>query len=50
MKLKAKGNRPRGRPIIRWLDNVDSHMVEKNTSLKEVLETNVSRIDKSGGH
>ena len=38
MKLKMKGKRPRGRPILRWLDNIDSNLKEKNTSLKE-LET-----------
>ena len=48
MKLKMEGKRPRGRPRLRWLDNIDSHMVGKNTSLKEVLEENVSRIDKIG--
>ena len=39
IKLKMKGNRPRGRPILRWLDNIDKHLKEKNASLKEVLET-----------
>ena len=39
MKLKVKGKRPRGRPRLRWLDNIDSHLKGKNTSLKEVLET-----------
>ena len=39
MKLKMKGKRPRGRPILRWLDNIDSHLKGKTTSLKEVLET-----------
>ena len=39
MKLKMKGKRPRGRPILRWLDNIDNHLKGKNTSLKEVLET-----------
>ena len=39
MKLKMKGKRPRGRPRLRWLDNVDSHLKGKKTSLKEVLET-----------
>ena len=39
MKLKMKGKRPRGMPILRWLDNIDSHLKGKNTSLKEVLET-----------
>ena len=24
MKFKMKENRPRGRPILRWLDNIDS--------------------------
>ena len=33
-----KGKRPRGRPILRWLDNIDSHLKGKKTSLKEVLE------------
>ena len=39
MKLKMKGKRPRGRPRLRWLDNIDSQLKGKNTSLKEVLET-----------
>ena len=40
MKLQMmKGKRPRGRPRLRWLDNIDSHLKGKNTSLKEVLET-----------
>ena len=39
MKLKMKGKRPRGRPRLRWLDNIDSHLKGKNTSLKEVIET-----------
>ena len=39
MKLNMKGKRPGRRPRLRWLDNIDSHLKEKNTSLKEVLET-----------
>ena len=39
MKLKMKGKRPRGRPRLRWLHNIDSHLKAKKTSLKEVLET-----------
>ena len=39
MKLKMKGKRLRGRPRLRWPDNIDSHLIGKNTSLKEVLET-----------
>ena len=39
MKLKIKTKRPRGRPKIRWLDNIDSHLKTKNTSLKEILAT-----------
>ena len=39
MKLTMKGKRPRGRPRLRWLDNIDSHLKGKNTSLKEILET-----------
>ena len=38
MKLKMKGKRPTGRPRLRWLDNIDSHLKGKKTSLKEVLE------------
>ena len=38
MKIKMKGTRPTGRPRLRWLDNIDSHLRGKNTSLKEVLE------------
>ena len=37
--LKVKGKRPRGRPTLRWLENIDSHLKGNNTSLKEVLET-----------
>ena len=37
MKLKMKGKRPIGTPILRWLDNIDSHLKGKNTS-EEVLE------------
>ena len=39
IKLKMKGKRPIGRPILRWLDNSDSHLKGNKTSLKEVLET-----------
>ena len=39
MKLKMKGKRPRGRPRLRWLDTIDSHLKRKKTSLKEVLRT-----------
>ena len=39
MRLKMKGKRPRGRQRLRWLDNIDSHLIGKNTSLKEVVET-----------
>ena len=39
MKLKMKGQIPRRRPILRWLDNIISHLKGKNTSLKEVIET-----------
>ena len=38
-KSKMKGKRPRGRPRLRWLDTIDSHLKGKKTSLKEVLET-----------
>ena len=47
--LEMKGNIPRGRPRLRWLDNIDNHLNHKKridthlkvkkTSLKEVLET-----------
>ena len=37
MKLDMNGKRPRGRPRLRWLDNIDSHLKGKNTSLKEVI-------------
>ena len=52
MKLKMKGKRPRGRPRLRWLDNIDSHLKGKNTSLKEALETKCFefKIKKTGGH
>ena len=39
IKVKMKGKRPRWRPRLRWLDNIDSHLKGKNTSLKEVLKT-----------
>ena len=41
MKLKMKGKRRRGRPSLRWLDNIDSHLKGENKSLtlNEVLET-----------
>ena len=39
MKLKMEGKRPRGRPRLRWLDNIDSHLKGKNTSQKDALET-----------
>ena len=39
MKLKMKGKRPR----LRWLDNIDSHLKGENISLKDVLETLISR-------
>ena len=51
MKLKYKGKRPRGRTRLRWLNDIDSHLKGKYTSLKEVLETiNVLRIYNIGGH
>ena len=40
MELRVKGKRPRGTPRLRWLDNIDSHVKGKSTSLKEVLGTN----------
>ena len=43
MMLKMKGNKPRGRPRLRWLDNIDSYPKGKSTSLKEVLETKMFR-------
>ena len=30
--VKTKIDRPRGRPRLRWLDNIDSHLKENNTS------------------
>ena len=39
MKLKMKVKRPRGRPILRWLDNIERQQKGKNTSLKEVIGT-----------
>ena len=50
MKVKMKGNRPRGRRRLRWLDNIDSHLKGKKTSLKEVLGTKCLRIEKIGGN
>ena len=38
MKLMLKGNIPRSRLILRWLDNIDSHLTGNITSLKEVFE------------
>ena len=37
MQLNMNGKRPRGNTT--WLDNIDRHLKEKNTSLKEVLRT-----------
>ena len=37
MKLKVKGKRPRERPTLTWLDNIDSRLKGKNTYLTEVL-------------
>ena len=50
-KLK-KGKRPRGRPILRWLDNIDSHLMAKKIIhlWKKSSKRNVSRIYKIGGH
>ena len=39
MKFNMKGKWSRGRPRLRWLSNIDSHLKGKNTSLKEVTET-----------
>ena len=50
MKLKMKGKRPRGRPRLRWLDNIDSHLKAKKTSMKKSSKRNVLRTDKIGGH
>ena len=38
-RVNGEVNRLRGRPIQRWLDNIDSNAEGKNTSLKEVLGT-----------
>ena len=48
--VKGEWKEIKMRPILRWLDNIDRHQKGKNTSLKEVLRTNVSRMDKIGGH
>ena len=45
MKLKMKGKKSRGRPRLRWLDNIDSHLKGKNTSLKEYLDMKLEDID-----
>ena len=52
MKLKMKGKRSRGIPILRWLDNIDNHLKGMNTSLNERSPRNeiVLRIEKIGGH
>ena len=39
MKLNIRGKRSEGRPRLRWLDNIDSHLKGKKTSLKEVFGT-----------
>ena len=39
MKLNMNRKGPRGRPILRWLDNIDHHKKGNNTSLKEVMGT-----------
>ena len=40
LRVVMKGNRP----ILRWPVNIDSHLIGKNTSLKEVLETKCFEI------
>ena len=37
MKLRMKGKRPRGRPILRWLDNIDSHLKGKRPRGRPIL-------------
>ena len=39
MNLKVKGKRQKGGRRSMRLDNIDSHLKGKNTSLKEVLKT-----------
>ena len=38
-RVNGKVNRLRGRPIQRWLDNIDSNAEGKNTSLRGVIGT-----------
>ena len=38
-RVNGKVKRPRGRPIQRWLDNIDRNAEGKNTSLREVIGT-----------
>ncbi len=35
--VKDEGKETKRRPRLRWLDNIDRHQKEMNTSLKEVL-------------
>ena len=51
MKLNMNRKGPRGRPILRWLGNIDHHKKGNNTCLKEVLGTKCFKnLEKIGGY
>ena len=39
LSMKMTGKISKGRPMLRWINNNNSHLEEKNTSLKDVLRT-----------
>ena len=39
LSMKMSTKRPIGRPMLRWINNISSHLEEKNTSFKYVLRT-----------
>ena len=41
LNMKVTRKRLRGRPRLRWINNISSHLEEENTSLKDLLTKSV---------